>query len=267
MGLFTDAFTGYDDPSGERYDRLKGLSRDQGRQTQDLLNDITKRGEDLSDQPMLTAQDLFGGEIQNLEDNARASSNATKQAISRGMMAGGQSGSGQATVNMLRGDQQLQGQIGNINNRFNSLAMQLSQQQQQRGDSLINRALRGTQSERRTNAQLLDQIITRNAQKQQAAKERSSGFWGGLLKTGGTIAGAAIAACWVAEELYGDDQEAIDNIRDTLTGAMNDDTPLGEFARSYRLHGDQWARMVRANPELRYSAGRAMRAIHENSKT
>jgi hypothetical protein len=71
----------------------------------------------------------------------------------------------------------------------------------------------------------------------------------------------------VAEELYGDDQEAIDNIRDTLTGAMNDDTPLGEFARSYRLHGDQWARMVRANPELRYSAGRAMRAIHENSKT
>jgi hypothetical protein len=42
---------------------------------------------------------------------------------------------------------------------------------------------------------------------------------------------------------------------------------LNEFARSYRLHGDQWARMVRANPELRYSAGRAMRAIHENSKT
>lgn len=74
------------------------------------------------------------------------------------------------------------------------------------------------------------------AAQRQAEQQQQSQLLGSLVGLGSAFA----LACWVAEELYGDDVKTW-TIRDWVL--RNDNA----FTRLYRRHGETWARWVRSN--------------------
>lgn len=249
-----------------RRNELQGRREESRGQFENVIQNILQRGQQLSDQPTLTAQDLFGEEIQNLQDNARANANATKSALSRSLLAGGGDASGTGAVNLLRADQQTNQQLGQITDRFNTLATKIGESRQQRGDSMISRALSGGQSLFSADTNILSDFITREAQKETARKQRRSNMFGGILSTLGTLGGAAIMACWVAEELYPEDQQKVKKVREFLSEASEKDVDIAEFTTAYQLHGDEWAEKIKTNPEARKAAKRLFDEFYELSK-
>lgn len=62
------------------------------------------------------------------------------------------------------------------------------------------------------------------------------------------------SGCWVAEELYGKENEKTHRIRAFCVKHLNDNTGLGEFCRSYRENGKTWAEEIRHNKIFRSTA-------------
>lgn len=270
MSIFTEAFTPFDDIDPRSVEDIMGQQQSSRGRFSDVIGNILSRGRELANQPTLTAQDLFGEEIQRLSDSARSTANATKSALSRSLLAsGGEDRSGATSVNLLRADQSLNDRLGQITDRFNTMATQISEARQRRGDSLLGRALQGVSSLFSSDTSRLNNLINRQTQQEQARKQRSSGFLGGLLSTGGQLAGSAMVAsalCWVAEEIYPENPEKVEQIREFLSEKVGDNDFVGQFATQYALHGDQWAETVRSNPKLRKSARRLMDEFYEISK-
>lgn len=246
-----------------RADELRGRREQSRGQFENIIGNILGRGQQLADQPTLTAQDLFGEEIQNLQDNARANANATKSALSRSLLAGGGGGdvTGQTATNLLRTDQATNQQLGGITDRFNTLATRISEARQSRGDSLLGQALQGGQNLLTLDQRLFTDFRDRETQKEQARKQRRTALLGGLLNA----AGAAIG-CWVAEELYSEDPKKVSKVRQYLYEAAQEDKDIAAFLSEYQLHGDQWAEKARRDPEFRKSAKRLFDEFYELSK-
>jgi hypothetical protein len=231
-----------------------------------IVENIMQRGQDLSDAPTLTAQDLFADEIQNLQDNARANANATKSALSRSLLAGGGDPSGASATDLLRTDQSTNQQMGQITDRFNQLATRINERRKSRGDSFISQALQGRQNLMSADTKQLMNFVTREAQKETANRQKNSSLFGNLLSTAGSVAGAAILACWVAEELYPEDPKKVEQVRDFLSNISEDDEVLVEFTKTYQLHGDEWADEIKKHPEVKRSAKRLFDEFYELSK-
>lgn len=157
-----------------------------------LLNSIIARGQSMADAPALTAEDLFGGQLTRLNDSARQNANALKSAISRSLMSGGGDVTGASGVQLLNIGQAAEQQIGQNELQFARLADQINRANESQGLSLIQSGLSGRNQMMNLDQSVLQQIITRNIQREQAKKQRRNAFLGALLGTGGTILGSAL---------------------------------------------------------------------------
>lgn len=80
----------------------------------------------------------------------------------------------------------------------------------------------------------------------------------------GTAAG--IAACWVAETLYGKDDTRTQAIREYVRRHMFDEGPLGAFCRTYHVFGELWAKLISVNAEAREKAKAHWDQLYEAAK-
>lgn len=232
---------------GNNEDALRGR-RDFSRGTfAGLLNDIVSRGTSLADST-LTAEDLFGEEIQQLNDNARQNANAVKQAISRSLLSGTGDVSGTAGTALLQNTQNLQSQIGDNQVRFTQLANQINQQERGRGLNLLQSGLAGQQNLLQFDQNLLDSIINRRILQDQAKRQRRANLIGGALQAAGS---AAALLCWVAVELYGEGSKKTNTIRAFLYGNKDSSPAVNRFFNLYEKHGRQWAKQIRKDIPLR----------------
>lgn len=215
----------------------------------DFLNSITSRGEARLDEPRLTADDLFGGIIQRLQDRAASSANATKRALSRGSLARGGDQTGRTASGLLRVDENLADTQGRIGSRFAGLTEQINQQRRGRGAQLLSQGLQGTQNLMSFDFRRLRDELLRRAQREQASKQRTANILGNVLQAGTTVASAMI--CWVAEELYGPDDDRTRQVRSHLIRASATDEEVAAFLEDYRAYGQTWARIIREDPEAR----------------
>lgn len=244
-----------------RFNAQRNMSQTRG-SFSDLINQIISRGEQASDQPRLSAADLFGEQITRLGDSARAGANATKQTISRALMAGGGDVTGSGAANLLGVDQQLARLIGQQGLQFEGLAQGENRFQTQRADSLVGMGLQGLQS-----LFGIDQARHRDQlQQEQARRQNRANIFGNILQAGSTIGGAAILACWVAEELYGADSNEFHSIRGMLIQHEKTAGELAEFMAAYRKDGRQWARHITQHPLDRAKAKALFDDLYELSK-
>jgi len=80
----------------------------------------------------------------------------------------------------------------------------------------------------------------------------------------GTAAGAAaMAMCWVAEELYGKDSEKTQDIREFCNAHKYDGGWLGDFLMIYEARGKKWADEIRKDPEQRKQARIIWDGLHK----
>lgn len=244
------------DELSERTDQSRG-------RFSEILNEFVQRGQNLQDEPRLSARELFGDQMQQLTDSARSTANATKQALSRAMMAGGGDVSGAAAGNLLGVGENLNESISDIGLKFSRLADRINRQRKRRGDQLAGQGLQGIQNLFRSDQGMLSNVINREIQRETASKQRGSGILGGLLNTAGTLGSAAIMACWVAEELYGKDSERVFIIRNFLLSHDGADNEFGRFLEEYRENGRQWAMKVASDPSARMAAEKLFDEIYK----
>lgn len=148
-----------------------------------MINDLISRADTQQGQPRLTAEDLFGEQINRLGDSTRAAGNATKQAIARAMMARGGDPSGAAGANLLGVDQQVAGQLGQQGLQFAGLAEQANRFGQGRADQMTGMSLQGLQSLFGMDQSILsDQIM-----QQQAERQRRADMLGNIFGLGGLL--------------------------------------------------------------------------------
>jgi hypothetical protein len=210
----------------------------------DLINQVIQRGEVATEQPRLSAQDLFGEQITRLGDSARQMGNATKQAISRSLMAGGGDPSGAAGANLLGVDQQVAEQIGRQGLQFEGMAQQENRFGQSMANRLLGMGMQGLQGLfGMDQTRLQDELMRR-----QARADQRSNIFGNILQAGTTIGAAALMACWVAAELYGMDSNEFHSIRGLLIEHEKVGGELNEFFQAYKEHGEQWAEEIKSDP-------------------
>lgn len=93
---------------------------------------------------------------------------------------------------------------------------------------------------------------------QSANAARSGGILGGALQAAGTIGGAAIAACWVAREVYGKDSAEWLVFRHWLF------TEAPQWFRDlYLEEGERFAKFISDKPLLKFIVKKAMDIIVE----
>lgn len=230
----------------------------------DFLNNIISRGQQSLEQPRMTARDLFGEQIQRLQDRAGSAANATKRAISRGMMASGGDRSGVGASRMLQADEQLSQNQQDIAGRFTQLAEQVNQQERSRAQNLLSQGLQGRQNLLTFDYGRLRDTITREAQKEQARKQRFSSILGNIIQGGATAASAAI--CWVAAELYGEDSPEFHITRGFLLSREGSGDAFDEFLQVYREHGEAWAEKIKEDPALRADMAELFDKFYELGK-
>ncbi len=88
-----------------------------------------------------------------------------------------------------------------------------------------------------------DMMQRRNMHAANLAGKRE--LYGAGIKAAGSVVGGVIAACWVAEELYGKDDERTHLAR---AWVLTHDSP---FLRAYRKHGRTWAKWLAAHPKAK----------------
>lgn len=264
MALFD--FLGGDFDFQEPFSRnqVEGQVGESRQRFSDMLNQIVSRGTQLQDEPRLTAQDLFGDQIQRMTDAAGQSANATKQALSRSMIAGGGDTTGAAASNLLDVGAQTNQQIGDLGMRFSRLADRVNRYRNQRGDSLASQGLQGLQNLFQSDKGTLANLIQRQIQREQAQKERGAGVLGGLFNVGSQLGAAAI--CWVAEELYGEDHQRVVVIRSFLIGHKDADDAIGELYDAYKENGRKWAEQIQTDLPARMAAERLFDELYELAK-
>jgi hypothetical protein len=93
---------------------------------------------------------------------------------------------------------------------------------------------------------------------QSANAARSGGILGGALQAAGTIGGAAIMACWVAREVYGEDRAEWMVFRHWLF------TEAPEWFRDlYLEEGERFAKFISDKPLLKFIVKKAMDIVVE----
>jgi len=266
MGLF-DFLGGkinFNEPFSKR--ALKQQTGQDRSHFSDLLNNIIQRGQNLQDQPSLTAKDLFGPQMQKLYDSARATANGTKQALSRAMLANGGDVSGSGAASLFDLGAQTNSNISDIGLRFSRLADQVNRFRKQRGDQLTAQGLSGLQNIFTNDQNTLNQVIQREIQRKTARKQRGAGVFGGILNTIGSIGGALIGACWVAEELYGKDHEKVVVIRKFLLENEGEKNMFGQFLDEYKKDGRDWAAKVKHDLPARMAAEKLFNELYQVAK-
>lgn len=232
---------------------------------QDLLNQVVGRGTSLTTEPRLTAEDLFGGQMQRIFDTTGASANATKRALSRAMIGQGGDVSGAGAGQLLNVDEQANRRIGDVGLQFSQLADEINRARQTRGESLLTTGLQGTQNLLSMDASRLENFIQRALMERQAKKQRTVDIIGSILDAGATV-GAAGVACWVAEELYGKDSPKVTAVRSLLMRHEGKKTALGEFYEQYKQKGRRWAKDVAKDLPLRAQAARLFDELYKLSQ-
>lgn len=243
----------------------RGELEDQASQSkgafQSALNKMISRGESLSDEPRLTAEDLFGDSLQRTRDSIGSSANATKQALSRAMLSGGDvTGAGGAQI--LNVDQKTANELGSTGLQFSQLADQVNRQRQGRGDRLLSQGLQGLQNLFSSDQGLLQQFIQRRLQQSQAKKQSGANLLGNIIQGGTTL----LAACWVAIELYGEDDHRTHAIRGMLAKHEGSQDEIDEFLDFYKGAGQDWANQIKENKVLRLQTERLFDNLYELSK-
>jgi len=244
---------------GNNEDALRGRREFSRGSFSNLINDIVARGTSLADSN-LTAEDLFGEDIQRLNDAARQNANATKQAISRSLLSGTGDVAGTAGTALLQTGQNLQSQLGQNQSRFTQLASQINQQERGRGLNLLQSGLGAGQNLLQFDQNLLDSIINRRILQEQAKRQRRANLIGGALQAAG--AGAALL-CWVAVELYGEGTQKTNTIRAFLYGNKEKDPVVKKFFLLYKKHGRKWANEIKENILLRSKINTLFNNIYE----
>lgn len=96
---------------------------------------------------------------------------------------------------------------------------------------------------------------------QNANASGSNSIFGSLLGAGSSLAGAGLTAaaiaggfCYVAEELYGKEDDKTKLIRGFCGKHVNDEGFLGDFLKLYKENGRRWANEIKHNDEMRRSA-------------
>lgn len=246
---------------------LKGRTDRSRSSFSDFLNQMVSRSKEAQDQPRMTARDLFGEQMTRLTDSARSSANAAKQALSRAMLSGGGDVTGAAAGNMLGIQQNTNENISDIGLQFSKMADKVNRFRQQRGDQLAGQALQGLQNLLQFDSSMYSNRLNRQVQKETAAKQRKANRTSGILSGLGSIASAGImAACWVAEELYGKDDPRVHRVRAFLMENEGEDNIIGEFYEKYKKHGRQWAVDVASDESARMAAERLFNELDELAK-
>ncbi len=229
----------------------------------DLLNNLIKRGQGLTERPALSAQDLFGESLTRIFDSTGQMANATKQALSRAIMGRGGDVSGRQGASILGVDQGTASELGKTGLQFERLADQINRSEVGRGEGLISQGLQGLQNLLSFDEGRLQTILQRGIQREQAKKQRRSNLLGNLLMAGGT---AAMAFCWVAEELYGKDDERTHIVRSFLITNPVQAEFIDEFREKYEREGRRWAKQVRDDKVTRMKAEKTFNKIIEMAK-
>lgn len=230
---------------------------------QSLLNNLLSRSKQIQTEGRLTAEDLFGDSLTRIFDATGQAANATKQALSRAIMGGGGDVSGRGGAAILGVNQGTAQELGQTGLQFERLTDQINRQQEGRADSLFGQALQGAQNLLSFDENRLQTIIQRQIQREQAKKQRRSNLLGNLLLAGGT---AAAAFCWVAEELYGKDDERTHIVRSFLITNPVQAEFIDEFREAYEKQGRKWAKQVRDDKATRIKAEKTFNEIIEMAK-
>jgi len=107
------------------------------------------------------------------------------------------------------------------------------------GSSIFS-PVQGTSTDDLLSLGLNDTMQRRNQHAARVAGNQA--LWGSVMEMVGGLAGAAAGACWVAEVLYG-----VDDDRTHLARAWCLENREHPFVRLYRKHGKAWARWLEAN--------------------
>lgn len=269
MGLF-DFLGGesdFEEPVAQ--EELTGRTEQSRSRFSDMLNQIISRGENLQEEPRLSARDLFGEQMTRMMDSARSTANATKRALSRSMMAGGGDVTGAAANNMLGIQENTNQNISDLGLRFAEMANQINRQRSRRGDQLIGQGLQGIQNLFRSDQGMLSNAIRRNIQRESARKQRGASVFGSVLdawSSAASGAASAAAACWVAETLYGKDSPRVHIIRAFLMENEGKDNKYGEFYEEYKKNGRQWAIEVTKDSATRLAAEKLFDELYKVAK-
>lgn len=244
------------------FEELKKRAKASRGQNISLIDQLQTAGRERLQAPTLTAEDLFPEQVQQTKDAARQTSNARKRALIRAQLAGGGDVSGAGSVGLARQDQAASEQIQQQQSRFQELAMNIDQARKGRGLDMLSQALQGRSNIFQTDVRQRNRAEKLDIQKEQARKQRNVQLLSGLLNAGSGVASAALMACWVAEELYGEDSLKTHRIRGFMYNHFDKKGVFGEFAREYRDKGRQWASTIKENPELRRDARQLFDRIH-----
>lgn len=243
----------------ENYMKPRQQMLDSRNMFSDMLNRVISEGASVRDQPRLTAEDLFGDQIQMLGDRTGANANTTKRMLARSIMGGGGDITGAGASSLLQVDQNTNDQLGRQLLGFENLALGENRYQQSRGDQLLNLGLQGLQ-----NLYGIDRgVVTDQVMQQQAKKQRQANMFGNVLQAGVT---AAVLLCWVAVELYGENSNEYHSIRALLVEEEKQGGELAEFVEKYREEGEQWAKELRHDPDKRRKAKVLFDHLYELSK-
>lgn len=229
----------------------------------DIVNNMLNMARQTQEAPRMTAEDLFGPQMQRLNDAIRSSTNATRQALSRGLLSGGGDPSGASAAGFLGAGQTEARQLGDTSTRFATLADQINRREQSRGDQLLTQAAQGMQNLLRLDTGRRDQLEERDIMQDQARSQRIVDVVGGLLQAGGT---AAAAFCWMAIELYGKDSDQYKTIRPFLLKQREDSGVLSDFVDAYEELGEEWASQAAEDPSVRIQAEILFDQLYEIAK-
>lgn len=156
-----------------------------------LVNLLVK-GADPSAPPALTAYDLYGEQIQRGTDSLRAGANATKSALSRTMMAGGDI-SGAGGVGMAAVDQGAAEALQKLMSSYTGMASNYSLQREAQSRNALESALSATMQQYGYDFQAQQAALQRALLKRQARANRWANLAGAVLGAGATIATGGIA--------------------------------------------------------------------------
>ena len=86
---------------------------------------------------------------------------------------------------------------------------------------------------------------------EQGFHQQISGQWSSAFAS---ASASSAMMCWVAEELYGVDDEKTHVVRAYTTKHLEDDSVIGQFCRVYNVNGKEWAQRVKHDPKAREDA-------------
>ena len=227
-----------------------------------ILADLRGRLDSSTARSGMTASDLFGDEITRQTDMIRSLANTTKAGLARSSMAGGGDTSGRGLASMLSVDQNANSQIGGVEGQYALETLRANMNEQQRGDGLLAGLLNTTVGQQSRTDQLAQFEKMLKLQKKQARNQ----LLGDVLGAAGTVGSAALLACWVAEALYGEDDERTLATRRFVLRHAEDQDALGEFIRHYISDGKEWAKMVRDDEGVRSMARAVWDLLYDMAK-